>query len=190
MRYHEWRRGARTLPCIAPASCSPCLPPAAPTDRRTIGTHLNTYDVTITWLAPASRYFFALAGVMPPPTCMPPGNADNADSAAASFTSPLPSRMTCPPRSSSFAYSLQMKWDEHLRLTVPRVQRARTHLAKYSGGCVATKFVVGASAAPATASFSVPPTICFTTPSWMSMHGLNFILAGARCRRTGIFEAA
>ena len=33
---------------------------------------LQPTDVTMTWLAPASRKTAALSGVMPPPTCMPP----------------------------------------------------------------------------------------------------------------------
>lgn len=43
----------------------------------------NTNDVTITWLAPASRYSCAFRVVTPPPMCSPPGQARKACRAAA-----------------------------------------------------------------------------------------------------------
>lgn len=46
-----------------------------------------------------------------------------------------------------------------------------THLANAPALCVATKFVTGACSP----SVSVDPTICFTSPEWMSMHGRNRI---------------
>ena len=86
---------------------------------RSIFPPVNTYDVTITCEAPASRYLFstrwkrsnslietyliAFSGVIPPPMCIPPGYAESALSAASSL--PGPSIITCPPFSPARLYS-------------------------------------------------------------------------------------
>lgn len=49
-----------------------------------------------------------------------------------------------------------------------------TYSAKADAGWVATKFSTGASLLDVV---KVEPTICFTTPAWMSIQGRNFIVA-------------
>mmetsp|Transcript_16251 Transcript_16251/g.35159 ORF Transcript_16251/g.35159 Transcript_16251/m.35159 type:complete len:246 (-) Transcript_16251:185-922(-) len=115
----------------------------------------NTYEVTMTWLAPASKYSTALSVLTPPPMCRPPGHARSASKAVALLASSAPSMITWPPRRSSFWYRWEYQED----------------------GLSDTKLVLSSTSPPLLSgrSFRVEPTICFTLPLWMSMHGRNLM---------------